>query len=445
MILNHLSQRKLISLLFYSYLLAPCYAFATTSISTCTDLQNMRLNLNSQYILSNDIDCSGFPFIPVGTSESPFTGVLDGSGHKIKELNINRKNDEYVGLFGVTKGATISRLTLENVQILGKSYAGSLIGQGYNTNISDISSSGKVSVLQIKNQAHNVYMGSIAGYLLDHSSLVRISSSANVSLQEPVWYSDKAGGLIGQLNDSSITQSHTSGNVRGNYAGGLVAYMLNGSVTYSYATGEVDASALKSGGEAGSIGGLIGAIAQFDLSNPFLISHCYATGNVGIKYPSPFVGHMGGLIGRTYSSSSNCPTASPNCRPRIENNYATGDVHASLADVAGLIGLVNPGYLYIVNNYSSGKVTWNPPSGYTGYFIGGLVGRVKAPYSTKYFTNNYWDIETSGQTAAAGSNVGYGRKTFQMYQQSNYVNWNFDTIWRIHEGQGYPFLIEIGG
>ena len=79
--------------------------------------------------MTKDIDISGENWTPIGTIEEPFTGTLDGNGHTISGLTIEKElymeNEEYyIGLFGVLQGGshtnavTISDLTLEGTIVL---------------------------------------------------------------------------------------------------------------------------------------------------------------------------------------------------------------------------------------------------------------------------------------------------------------------------------------
>ncbi len=61
---------------------------------------------NGSYVLSQDIDASatsgwndGRGFQPIGECYDPFCGILDGQGHKIIGLYINRPDESYVGIF----------------------------------------------------------------------------------------------------------------------------------------------------------------------------------------------------------------------------------------------------------------------------------------------------------------------------------------------------------
>jgi hypothetical protein len=58
-------------------------------ITTCTELQQINLNLSANYILMNDIDCSSYgAFTPIGTSPAPFVGTLDGEGNTISNIEV---------------------------------------------------------------------------------------------------------------------------------------------------------------------------------------------------------------------------------------------------------------------------------------------------------------------------------------------------------------------
>ena len=111
------------------------------------------------------------------------------------------------------------------------------------------------------------------------------------------------------------------GSVKGrNYVGGLVGESDSSSISNSYATGEVDG--------ATQVGGLVGYSFSSSISNS------YATGTVsGNSY-------LGGLAGQSYST--------------ISNSYATGSVTGSGISVGGLMGESGS---TISNSYATGQVT----------------------------------------------------------------------------------------
>jgi hypothetical protein len=91
-------------------------------IKTIWDLQDMQTNLSGNYVLGSDIDASvtatwngGAGFLPVSSAAAPFTGILNGNGHRITGLFIY-SGQTNVGLaFGqsVTLTATISSVLPE--------------------------------------------------------------------------------------------------------------------------------------------------------------------------------------------------------------------------------------------------------------------------------------------------------------------------------------------
>ena len=73
----------------------------------------------------------------------------------------------------------------------------------------------------------------------------------------------------------------------------------------------------------------------------------------------------------------------------------------------------------------------------TGDNVGGLIGR-----STGAVEASFWDVQTSGQPVSA---EGTGKSTAQMQQRATFegAGWDFVTVWRIHEGSSYPYLLAL--
>ena len=148
---------------------------------------------------------------PIGNSSSmPFSATFDGNGYKISNLMINRTNTRYVGLFGYTgTAAKITNLGLLDVDISGRSFVASLVGNNNGTITSSYAE------------------GAVSGRF-------------------------DIGGLVGQNTNGTITNSYAMGTVSGRSdMGGLVGQNENGSITNSYAIAEV-------GGAANRVGGLVG-------------------------------------------------------------------------------------------------------------------------------------------------------------------------------------------
>lgn len=106
-----------------------------TLIYDVEDLLNVKNNLNGNYILMNDIDCTDVIVPPIGVDESrAFTGVFDGRGFTIS--NLVASNARYIGLFGYSSGQ-IKNLNLSNLNydITSSSYDVITVGGivGYNS------------------------------------------------------------------------------------------------------------------------------------------------------------------------------------------------------------------------------------------------------------------------------------------------------------------------
>lgn len=102
-------------------------------IKTEEDLKKVGENLNLCYKLANDITLTE-KWTPIGTKENPFTGVFDGDGHSISNLNIEN-NNEYNGLFGYATNnsnngydLSIKNLEIKKANITTSNDAGILVG-----------------------------------------------------------------------------------------------------------------------------------------------------------------------------------------------------------------------------------------------------------------------------------------------------------------------------
>ncbi|MDH8679903.1 ZmpA/ZmpB/ZmpC family metallo-endopeptidase-related protein, partial [Fusibacter bizertensis] len=335
-------------------------------IHTKEDLKNIKNDMLAHYKLVADIDLTGEIWEPIGTDKVPFKGSLDGDGHKIINLKINRTLD-FSGLFGYTQDATIKRICLENpdVTAIGTRYTGALIGISERTTVSNCSVIGTGQVTG----------GSIVGGLIGLQS-AGIVSECHSDIVDIV-SQDTAGGLIGNvINQGIIEKSYSTGNV---------------SAINSY------------------VGGLVGS--EFGM----IIRECYATGNVTGKQV------VGGLIGYSYSNGN----------LSIENSMSYGDVTASVNCGGGLIGSAyNNNYQKIKNCYSVGSVSG---PGQNGGIIASPVGVI--------VKNTYYDASASGYVPKNQGDV--AKQTGEMQVKSTFVNWDFENIWTIEEGESYPYLRHV--
>ncbi|MDE8562758.1 GLUG motif-containing protein [Anoxybacillus rupiensis] len=186
-------------------------------IQTPADLDAVRNNLTAYYELGNNIDMTGYTFLPIGNSTNRFTGTLDGKGYKITNLIINQSTTDFIGLFGFLQG-TVKNLALENVNIAGNIRVGAIAGQAYQSTIENCYSTGSIKGSYV--------VGGLVGYpgyttIRNCYSTCSVegtyNSSSSLALQ--------VGGFVGSdLGSSRIEKCYSVGFVKNyfNNAGGFI-------------------------------------------------------------------------------------------------------------------------------------------------------------------------------------------------------------------------------
>ncbi|MDH3727617.1 MAG: MopE-related protein, partial [Myxococcales bacterium] len=181
-------------------------------ITSCEELQAIEYDLDAAYALAYDIECPAFDagdgngFRPIGDNPNPFTGSLDGAGHIVTGLMIDRPTEDWVGLFGVTLGALVTRIGLQGVSIEGRQRVGGIVGWQREGVIEESFVTGLVTGEQ--------YVGGIAGRMQDGSIL---NSYAQVSLVCTKWDSKAnktnadCGGIIGGVVQGVTYNSYAAG------------------------------------------------------------------------------------------------------------------------------------------------------------------------------------------------------------------------------------------
>ena len=378
-------------------------------INSYEDFKKIKYNLNSNYILGENLNFTGANWESIGDSDFPFAGIFDGDNYTISNLTIN-KDTNYCGLFGYASG-TVKNIKLIDVNIQGGSYTGGIAGVA--TNVLSCS----------------VESGTVSG-------------------------AGAVGGLVGSAQ-GTINNCYAKIDVTGtlNSVGGLIGAQTQGTISKCYATGNV----VTAGDYAG---GFIGAISTGNLIDT--IEQCYATGNVEGKTG------VGGFVGRVQKiTSASSGTNAPAGELYIKNVFATGTVKGYNELGAG-IGSIQIGrnktyyyracYLSIQNIYATGYISRKEETidivipgadeeEEEVIYIGGLIGRVQNGLSENNtliynagsynISNSYWTPETTKQDMTAGNKKngdknGIDKNTIaNMAFETGYVDWDFDEIWRV--------------
>ena len=287
-------------------------------ISHPAHLEFVRDNLSSHFKLTRDLDLEeNENFKPIGSKKRSFEGTFDGGGKIIRNLQIQRSDEDHVGFFGwVERQSVIRNVRLKKIDIQGKRFVGGLVGQNYGT-IERSHAMGKVVGKNL--------VGGLVGWNIYDGMIESSYATGKVEGEE---YS--IGGLVG-VNAGKIKTSYAIGQVNGDYGiGSLVGYTY-GTIEGSYAKGQVNGNDI--------VGGLVGSNGLGGK-----IETSYTTGQVNGKY------FIGGLAGANIGM--------------IKTSYATGQVNGN--DIAGgFVGLNEFGT--IKKSYATGKVNGKE-------LVGGFVG-----------------------------------------------------------------------
>jgi hypothetical protein len=318
-------------------------AVTATPIRTLAELRAMSVTGN--YALANDIDASATgstPFVPIGSSSSPFRGTFDGKNFRINNLTI-AGNRTYAGMFGYASGATLSNIRLTNAKLTNGAtytYTGALVGYMTATSLYDSQVTGAVS--------GGTKTGGVVGYAT--GSTVSGLSASGLS----VTGTNEVGGLVGYINASTflISCSTSGGSVTGrDSTGGLVGRVNNSSLSYSSGT------RVKVTGTTNT-GGLTGYASSATIYSDSVTGDVTGTGTTG------------GLVGRLSGSASRRGQL---LMSNIDNKAVnTASLVQGTTPVGMGIGLVQS-YTDVMRSAAVGKV-----SGATNT-IGGFIGEINAP------------------------------------------------------------------
>lgn len=346
---------------------------AYTVVRDVNQFQGISSNLSGQYVLATNIDASdttgwnaGAGFAPLGDSTTPFSGTLDGLGHAVSNLFINRGSADNVGLFGYAQNASLRNIGLTSASIIGQSNVGGLLG-----------------------------------YL--NTSLAGSSSIQNSYVSGNIIATSNGGGLLGNNNNAggtvNLNLNYSLGAVGGGSSlGGLIGYSLttdggNTLVSNSYSASNVAAT----GSNAGGLMGWNYTTNTGSVATSSVVSNSYATGSVY----APGGARVGGLVGVNLASNSAFSTAT------VSDSYASGAVTGS-SSVGGLIG-INSDYASASNSYWDADTTGQANGIGADNAVSSNIVRVygntgpnssayaKAGYANLDFNNDWFIADTAGR------------------------------------------------
>ena len=337
------------------------------------ELNQMRNFLNQSGVvfkLMNNIDLAewitnnnpGQGWEPIGTSSTPFKGVLDGNGKKLTGFSINRSSTDYVGLFACISDATIKNLTIEG-PVTGKTYVGGFAGKADKScTLTGLTHNGATTGAG--------YVGGIAGSYSGYISDLIVTGNVNGS-------ADHVGGAFGLIIGTSYTVSDitVSGDVvnsssSSKYVGGIAGGTYNPMSNVSY-TGSV------SGGNyvGGAFGISTAAISNATVTAGTISGKENVGGVVGIKTNVNITTvHVSGTVTGTTMVGGICGKSAGGT---LTDCYSYCDITGTGNYVGGVLG---KGYPEMTSCSSFGNI-----SGVS--YVGGVIGSFEYDYEAPHFAN----------------------------------------------------------
>ena len=270
------------------------YAKYCIVIANVEDLMNINNNLSGHYMLINDIDFDGNQTEMIGSESSPFTGILDGNGHSIKNLYSNalveRSSGNNYGLFEYLQDATIKNLTIDSFYYVFNntnsktSYVGFIAAKSDNVVFDNVII--KDSILSIT----STYMTNIGSFVGKNTNKIDIYDclydNSNITIIQKSG-GTISGGFIGDSGDSSINNSYSNGYISLTTAttGGTIGGFLGRSnlMTFVGSQNNTKISITNTSSQSGNYSGFVGIVN--DNAN-FLLCSNYK------GYYSGFIGYV---------------------------------------------------------------------------------------------------------------------------------------------------------
>lgn len=391
----------------FSELITRDIELPSIELSTIEELQAIQTDsdfpLDGYYVQTADIDASeATSWEPIGDSEIPFGGKLDGNGFKITGLTINRESEDDVALIRHASGESVlESVVLKNVDINGLDGVAGLVATDIGPN-----SDGPT----IRNSK---VTGNISG-VVGVAGL--ISNSRSAEIRNSVFSGTLrggGGGLVSRNRGTDIYDSESHGSIitdRG--AGGLVFSLKNAVIEDSKSTMDITVADPASYLSNGLLGGLAGLA-----SSNSTIRRSFSGGD--IEGETGFTGGAGGLVGKAEFEAE------------IYRSYATGSVSGA-ENIGGIAGSTEDD-AQVTESYSASSVS-------QGEDIGGIVG-----VNGGEISETFWDIDVSGQTDGVGRGSPDGTTgltTDEMQGESaeeNMDGLDFEETWQVVTGD-YPAL-----
>ena len=386
-------------------------------IRNVTHLNNIRSFNTSYFRLESDINFAANEYADAQKGWEPilnFSGNFDGNGYILRNLFINRSEENNVGLFSnLNLPGKVKNLQLVSCNVFGGDNTGCLVGLNSNLypheerSLNYLSGGRITNVFVSGNITGQLSVGGVIGRNAGH--MEKIYAKTNVTGKNFI------GGIVGHLSTGLIIDSFADANVNGtNFIGGIAGLLDAGQILRSGSKGSVFGTNF-SGGVSGGIIYNIVLFATIALEFKLMSMTSEYYGVIRFLYSETVVGYA--IIAH------------------IQDSYSSATVQgeSSVGGLSGSVGTDGTSNQYLGNvnsSYSTGKVIGSDES-----TTGGLVGKLSEAGTV---LNSYYNIETSRQFD--NDNRGIPKSTSQLRAGLlTYPKWDSVNVWSVNPGF-YPVL-----
>lgn len=379
---------------------------APYEVTSAAELAKMEYGLDRAFRLTTDITLDN-GWTPVGTSENPFTGSLDGDGHTIT-LALDRPAEDYVALIAhAGEGAEVRNLKLAG-SVTGRDYVAALAADAATALTADVS---EVRVLGENHIAATVASGE--GKDAQVIEFGSVPAAVNIVMGE-----DSASGSLGVLTQG-VTVTFDAGTTgtqwsyddeTGEYTVTKTAEFENGDISFHVSLGENVASTThtiavtsKNMYESGT--GVEGdPYVVIDADQFTSTLHIYPAAHVRLDENITLTGwetiptFTGSLDGGGHTVEG-LTSGFVNTNTGLISNIKFKNVDISVSSGFGVVSRTTDGEGQIKDVAVSGKIT----SSNTGDILGGITGELKGSGKVE---NCYVNLEMEASCGMVGGIVG---------------------------------------
>lgn len=379
-------------------------------------------------LLDADINLAGLNWTPIGNDTNYFCGNFDGQNHTISNMTINVNTpdaNQFVGLFGGVKKATIKNLTMTNVNIdvVGaKVRAAAVVGIAHSNsenrtdaaiNFENITVNG--CTINAESKSGSALIGGVVGYCYP-ANLANISvSDLTIDAKADGDNEVRAAAILGYLCGQNISNN---GNTRAAmlvdtfnvenvsitanaytvFAGGYAPYTYYGYITIK--DGTIDGFEIDVDAYEAFVGGLVGYFWRSD--NGHNVQNVHIS-NIDFDVTTGYPGEtrVGGMVGTSQSPNTKYTDCSVSGKivERCSDPANPVNYHAKVG------GFVARTYEYAQQTYTNCVADVDITA---TNIAGGFVGNHNS-------TVSYVNCEARGDVTAATAGGFAGRLTEHIY------------------------------